>query len=672
MLHVLNPIAGWLFVLAAPIIAFYILKVRLRRHAVSTTMFWERVFEEHRTRSLWRRLRHLLSLLVQLLFLCLIAGAVMDPIFGDKNEAPRTVVIVDNSASMNARTPGEAETRLERVRALLKKDLSRLRAGHQTAILTAGGAPRVVVGFTDHVGTLSDALASIEPTDAPTCLAETIAMARHLKNEDQAYRIVVYTDGCTSEIEPLLKDEDLQFVPIGGPTDNVAITRFQPRRLLNDALGYEVLVEVAAFVEEAVDCRLEVTLNGNPIDVIPIHLEPGATWKHVIRSTTDAGGILHASIAYEDALASDNQADAVLPARPAQKLLYYGEDDFFLGHVLVSQPNIEFTRLTECPTAVGEDEVLILHRTIPETLPSGSVLVVDPRTDCDLWRVGESLDMPLVAEQATDSPLLRHVHLQNVLIPGARRLDLIGETGWQVLLKTPEDSPLYLLHEEKDRTVVALTSELKKGDLPLRTAFPIMVAQTLAYFRGIEGELERAYSVGQPVETMLETDLAQLTLRAPDGLERTVAVYHEQFEDDLALETIATTEGGAAGDEGENGESGRLGPSASADTTTSPMSASPSYASVSLGTLSRAGLWTLHAAPPDPESEMSPPPLKIIACNMADAAESNLLDRPDALDEVPSLTAPSALAGLPWFWLTVFAFGLIIVEWYLYQRRWIS
>ena len=60
-------------------------------------------------------------------------------------------------------------------------------------------------------------------------------MARHLKNEDQQYRIIVYTDGCAEETESLIGEEDLQFVPIGEPVDNVAITRFQPRRLLNDA-----------------------------------------------------------------------------------------------------------------------------------------------------------------------------------------------------------------------------------------------------------------------------------------------------------------------------------------------------------------------------------------------------------------------------------------------------
>src|SRR5215212_4760604 len=89
--------------LAIPIVAFYILKVRLRRVPVSTILFWEQVFEEKRPRSLWQRLRHLVSLLVQLAFLLLLVLALAEPFFPwEARQARRLVLVVDNSASMNA------------------------------------------------------------------------------------------------------------------------------------------------------------------------------------------------------------------------------------------------------------------------------------------------------------------------------------------------------------------------------------------------------------------------------------------------------------------------------------------------------------------------------------------------------------------------------------------
>ena len=80
-MNLANPGAlAWLF-LAIPVVIFYTLKIRMRRVPVSTTMFWEQVFEEKKPRALWRKLRHLLSLLLQLLFLSVLVVAVCDPFF---------------------------------------------------------------------------------------------------------------------------------------------------------------------------------------------------------------------------------------------------------------------------------------------------------------------------------------------------------------------------------------------------------------------------------------------------------------------------------------------------------------------------------------------------------------------------------------------------------------
>src|SRR5262249_48875982 len=113
--------------LAIPIVIFYILKVRQRRVPVSTTMFWAQIFEEKPPRSLWEHLRHLLSLLVQLVMLALLVLALAEPFFRwEVLQARRLVLVVDNSASMNA--TDEAPTRLARAKTEGLKLIDRLRA----------------------------------------------------------------------------------------------------------------------------------------------------------------------------------------------------------------------------------------------------------------------------------------------------------------------------------------------------------------------------------------------------------------------------------------------------------------------------------------------------------------------------------------------------------------
>ena len=66
--------------LVAPIVIFYILKIRLRRVPVLTLLFWRQIFEEKKPRSLWQKLRHLVSLLLQLAFLGLLVFALAEPL----------------------------------------------------------------------------------------------------------------------------------------------------------------------------------------------------------------------------------------------------------------------------------------------------------------------------------------------------------------------------------------------------------------------------------------------------------------------------------------------------------------------------------------------------------------------------------------------------------------
>src|SRR5262245_854570 len=102
-MNLANPTALLWASLAVPVVILYILKIRLRRVPVSTNLFWRQIFEEKQPRSIWQHLRHLLSLLLQIIFLCLLVFALAEPFFRwEVQEARRLVVVVDNSASMNA------------------------------------------------------------------------------------------------------------------------------------------------------------------------------------------------------------------------------------------------------------------------------------------------------------------------------------------------------------------------------------------------------------------------------------------------------------------------------------------------------------------------------------------------------------------------------------------
>src|SRR5438552_5268388 len=191
--------------LTVPIVIFYILKIRLRQVPVSTTIFWQQIYDEKRPRSLWQILRHLISLLVQIVWLLLLVLALTEPFFTwEILQARRLILVVDNSASMRATdvTP----TRLDMAKQLGRQLISGLRFRDEMAVVAAGVQPQVICGLTGHERTLQTALAGIQPSDGPTRVADAVDLGKRLLADAEHGRVVVLSDGCFDGSERLADD----------------------------------------------------------------------------------------------------------------------------------------------------------------------------------------------------------------------------------------------------------------------------------------------------------------------------------------------------------------------------------------------------------------------------------------------------------------------------------
>ena len=626
-----NPTALFWLLLAIPVVVLYILKIRLRQVPVSTVIFWRQIFDEKKPRSLWQRLRHLVSLLVQLALLALLIAALAEPFLASEaKNSRRVILVIDNSASMNA-TDVEP-SRLAKAREEAHEIIKGLRARDEMAIVAAGTQPRVVCGLTGHHKTLRMALDEVGPTDGPTKLNDAMALARRLAAETEGggkeCRIVVVTDGCAEDAPKLSAEENVHFVAVGGRAANVGITRFQVRRSTIDPIGYEILAEVTNFSDEpSGDFRFSVALNGRSVEVKPLKLGPNAKWAEVIENTTADGGLLVAQLVikgekedqpYPDVLAADNHAVAILPKRePVPTHMHSPGGNLFLQKVLEANPLTRLTTSRVMPKDFPPGSIYVFHREVPAKLPAGPVLVVDPTNDCDLWKIGDKLQNPIVTQQEKDSPLMAHVRLDNVVMPEARKLTFTPAAGKpQVLAGTVTGDPVFALIERPEGPVVVLSVNLDQGDLPFRTAFPILAMNTLGYFTS-QSELREALPTGATAEIALP-GAGEFLFRSPDG------------------STKKLPAGG-----------GR----------------------VTIGPLDKCGVWAVVPDTPDA------PPLEEYAVNLMNKAESDLRP-PDGLTSV-AVAADTGLVGgflgRPlWWYLIGAAWLLATVEWYLYQRRWIS
>ena len=111
---------------------------------------------------------------------------------------------------------------------------------------------------------------------------------------------------------------------------------------------------------------------------------------------------------------------------------------------------------------------------------------------------------------------------------------------------------------------------------------------------------------------------------------------------------------------------------------TTPIATSDQRAT--LGPLLETGLWTVRpATETDDQGAARAPDTSTgatledthtinIACNLAAAVESDLRPRAE-LTDIGSLRLLALGGRSLWFYLTLLAAGLIVTEWWLYQRR---
>jgi hypothetical protein len=625
-----------LALIAIPIVIFYILKVRLRRVPVSTNLFWNQIFEEKPPKSLWQNLRYWLSLLAQLLILALLVLAIADPILSWQTKgARRVVLIMDVSASMQAFD--KATTRFDSAKQAAQRVLDGVREQDQVAILTAGTQPEVVLGMGNHVPSLRRAINDLQPVDTPANLGSAVELADQLLGDAPNGQVIVFTDQATPkntkpDNEPK-KATAVEYRAFGSNASNVGITQFQTRRSMVDAVGYELLVEVRNASDQPIQCRLEIELDERPVDIFPLKLQPNETWSRTLEKTSLEGGALKASLSKfetdqgedrskNNRLDVDDIAWAILPDRVIQPVLIVSPGNLFLQKVFEANPLVRVTVQKEIPTAWPENTVVVLHKLIPDPLPSNPLFIIDPETNSSLFRVDGLIDSPLVTEQDKDSPLMTHVRLDNVMFPGTKKLTFLTQTAKPIASCVGGES-LFATLSHGDKKAVVLGVNLEQSDLAFRTVFPILASNAIAWFSSQSGELSLAISGGDTARLN-----RSLSASAPP--------------ENLWL--------------------------------ISPGLQVKRQSGSTAGPLKETGVWELFEwdANENPTAETLRATGKLVdryAVNLASSSETDLRNANES-DRAPMQTSiASWFSYPPWYYLAILIGSLLVLEWGMYQRR---
>jgi uncharacterized membrane protein len=514
----LSPLAFLLAGLAGPLLLLYFLRVRRQRHRVSAVVLWAAAHRDQRASALFQRFQIDPLLWLQLLALLFLVGALARPtltLLG--TSADRLIVILDTSASMQARDVGGSRLAAAQRRAAgLIAEAGR---GAEVMVIEAAMHPIVRVPFTRDRARAQRAVYALTAHDQPNRLIEAVRTALALvPGGDPRVRVHVVTDGVVDPAQVReVSDPRVQWVAVGGGARNVAITQFAVRKNYYGLYDYQAFLSVTNFSDERMTFPLTLTINGRQVSAQSMTLDPQVTRNVVMPFTLQRGGTVRVEAGVGDDLAADNVVYGVIPEPQKLRVLLVSPGNLFLEKALTADPQVILTTQSpsEYPGGMGGVDVVVLDRVAPARIGPGRFVLVNalPR-DVPLESLG-TMEQPVILDWVRTHPILRFVDLSKVVVEEARRVRPL------VAGRTLVDSawgPLIFLLEEPERKAVWVGFDLFKTDLPLRVAFPLILSNSLRWLHpvGLEGA-DLMVKAGSPFLLPVEHGIRVATVRDPRG-----------------------------------------------------------------------------------------------------------------------------------------------------------
>ena len=620
-----QPWALLLGLLSIPIVLLYLLKQRRYRMLVPTLLFWDQVLrDEHTTVSL-KKLRKLLSLLLQLLFLSLLVLALARPTFSKELlGARRVVILLDASASMTVRED-DRETRFEKAKRKAREVVRAMAMGDTGMLVAVAQGADIVVPFTDSRKALLEGLDAIEITHSSTDFKPALDMLGHLPPDERPTCTYLITDGAAApiKVDPP-KNMRFAYLCIGEASENVGISTFALRPLPASPHDFEILLEICNETAQAQTIPFEVNINEGLVDAGELEIAAGAVEVHTLRQFSPEGGIVEVALNQSDPFPLDNRAYAVLRPPRIPRVLLVTSGNLFLESALITDNGIEAESTTPeeyaARAASGADyDVILFDRAAPEALPATNAIFIGAWPDALGLEAKGSIEKPLITDWDREHPVNRHLLLTNVAIEKAMVVQ--PGPGFETLVQSFDD-PLVLLREEAGRQIMVVAFDPTASDLPLRVAFPILLANAIRHMTG-----QRAEQGWESVPVGALLTAKEIAAYLPEG----------SPEDDAGpLNLRAVVPPGSR--EAEPPE---------------------------MVQVSRAGIYWGEVG-----EDLR---LPLFAANLTDRRESQI-----APSETIPVTAETPLAmveegarfGLvPWYLLTCLALALLVAEWVLFHRR---
>lgn len=504
--------------LAGPLLALYFLRIRRKRVRVPSLLLWQELSKTERLATPFQKFQRNLLLLLQLLLLALIVLAFARPYLeADVRPVRSVVILVDTSASMGA-TDGNPTRLADAVEGALDI-VDDLGAADEVMLVVSGASTEVLVPFTRDAAQARAALRGLAPTDAEGSLKEGVELALSLSRSRPGVDVLVYSDGGGADLgDVAVGDAVVHFVPVGRSAENAGIVALDLRRSPTSDLERQLFVTVQHFGADTVDGSVEVALGGKVVGLRTEPIPPDSPVSMVFDLPASASGELRVTLDTPgDLLPADDEAFAVVSAAAERKVLLVGVDGL-TARALRADPRfaLSVASATTAEQASNYDAV-VFGGAVPEGMDGQDYLVLGPHAGGPP-KYGADVKSPSVLGWRRTHPAMRFVEWDGVMI--ARSKTILDQGGLQPIVES-DAGPLVLAGERQGGRVVVLAFDPFLSDLPLRVAWPVLVLNSLGWVTedAAGGEGTAIVSTGSPWVRRLPdgTDPGAISVKGPRG-----------------------------------------------------------------------------------------------------------------------------------------------------------
>lgn len=625
---------GWLLLLFPALIALYFLKLRRREVVVSSTLLWRRSLQDFRANVPFRRLRSSWLLILQLLALAAIVASAWRPRIPGKATIGRDVVVLlDVSASTSAVEPGGTRLELEKRAALDLVDA--LGPGDHMTVLDFASRTTSLGAPTGDRTVLSERIRSVEATALPTDLEQALRVVASLSTTLSEPEVYVLGDGCygdMAELPPEVKRLPLRFVGCGTRRDNLAITQADVRTSYEEAPRTEVFALLESFGESEATVVVSLELEGRLVDAREVRIAPAAAASVVFDVSGLGYGVARVFFDGRDALSLDDEAWLRIPPPRELRVLLVGQPNPWIELALRSAAGLRYERV---PLAAyvrdlggprGEDtvgtaswDVLVFDRNPPPRPPDLPAIYVGcvPELPPGVAPPAK-VTSPRLAEWDRPHPVLRFLGFTDFFVeeayvfPPSDRYRSLVDADEGSLIGTWTASTA----TGRDVRVVAVGFDLLDSNWPLADySYPLFFPNAIRWLASGEGAESARWRTGDTIVYRPPSpgEASEAVFRCPSGRER-------------------------------------------------PGSVEPN-GSITLSEPKETGIYELRIG----GEVRSAFPVSLLSAEESRLEPSGTIDFGDF-----SLTLAGAAIDVArdlWKWLALLAFGLLIVEWIVYQRR---